>query len=309
MTEILSPNMYKGRIKKIRLNIIHTMEVNENDTNVAESVARQFQNPVRRASAHVCIDTDSEVTGVHDEDTAWASPGANADGLQQELAGRAGQSMSEWSDAASQAILERSAQRSAKWARKWGLPVRHLSVAEVRDGVTMGICGHIDVTNAFHGSTHWDPGPNFPWESYLNRVNAILNGTPTPAPVVVVVVRAEEDDEMGRSIEALYRKILGRGAGQDEIDTRLLDTAANGTTLHQHYLSILMSDEAEAYAAKITYATGLGRKAGPAEIKAWVDSANGPDAVRAGILASNEAKAFAAIDPTLRAAAIAEALK
>ena len=182
MVEMLSPNMYQGRIKNVRVIVVHDMEVPETEPNAAEAVARVFQNPARRASAHSCVDTDSDVTGVHDEDTAWAAPGANADGLQIELAGYARQSSAEWQDDDSLKILENAARRCAEWVKKFGVPVRHLSVAELADGVTMGFVGHIDVTNAFHQTDHWDPGPNFPWDYFLDRVNALLGTVPPPPP-------------------------------------------------------------------------------------------------------------------------------
>ncbi len=180
-SEILSPNKYSGRQSKVRLIVIHTMEVDENGANVAESVARQFANPARKASAHICVDVDSEVRCVADADTAWAAPGANADGLQIELAGRASQTTGDWADAASQAILERAAQRVAIWCRDHGIPVRQLSDAELAAGAS-GIIGHAAASRVYKKSSHWDPGTSFPWESFLARVNAILGQPAVPAP-------------------------------------------------------------------------------------------------------------------------------
>lgn len=192
MSEILSPNRYVGRIAAVRLIVVHTMEVDENDVNVAESVGRAFANPARKASSHVGIDVDSECRYVADENTAWAAPGCNADGLQMELAGRAAQSSADWSDAASQAILERAAQRGAIWAHKFNVPVKHLSVNELLAGAR-GFIGHYDATLAYHQTDHTDPGAHFPWDAYLARINQILGGaapvpSPEPAPATLVLV-------------------------------------------------------------------------------------------------------------------------
>ncbi len=35
-----------------------------------------------------------------------------------------------------------------------------------------GITGHVDVSRAFELSDHWDPGPGFPVESFLDTVRA-----------------------------------------------------------------------------------------------------------------------------------------
>jgi len=194
---ILSPNKTNGRIRPIRLVVFHTMEVDESGPNVAEAVARSFQAPARRASTHKCIDTDSTVRCVADKDTAWAAPGANADGLQMELAGRAGQNMAEWDDADSDAILERAAQAGAEWAVAHGLPIKHLSVAELLAGES-GFVGHIDVTNAYHQSTHWDPGPAFPWDTVLARIAALVGGaTPVDHPIPVLVSSGHRTLKLG----------------------------------------------------------------------------------------------------------------
>ena len=123
---ISSPNKDEGRLAPIRLIVIHTMEVPETNS-AAESVGRAFADPARRVSAHVGVDTDSTVRYVSDDDTAWAAPGANADGLQIELAGRAGQTTGQWADAPSRAILERAAQQVATWCRAYGIPPRWLT--------------------------------------------------------------------------------------------------------------------------------------------------------------------------------------
>ncbi|WP_446924560.1 hypothetical protein, partial [Klebsiella pneumoniae] len=34
-----------------------------------------------------------------------------------------------------------------------------------------GVCGHVDVTDAWHQSDHDDPGPWFPWDKFMAVVN------------------------------------------------------------------------------------------------------------------------------------------
>lgn len=195
MTQILSPNKYTGRIKPIRLIVVHTMEVDEADANVAEAVGNDFARPVRKASAHVGVDTDSSCRYVPDGDTAWAAPGANADGLQLEMAGRAGQTSGDWTDDASRAILERGAQQVAEWCKAYGIPVRHLSDAELAAGAS-GIIGHDAASRVYKGSSHWDPGPDFPWDSFIARVQELVGGAqpvsnPIPAPTPEPAAPAE----------------------------------------------------------------------------------------------------------------------
>lgn len=181
MTTIPSPNHYSGRTVPIRVIVLHTMEVDETST-MAEAVARAFSNPARQASAHLCVDNDSTVRCVDDQDTAWAAPGANADGLQIEMAGRAGQNPAQWSDAYSKAVLERAAREVAAWCSRWGIPARTLTDAQLADGKTRGVVGHVQVSRVFKRSTHWDPGPDFPMAAFLQRVQQILTPIPKPPP-------------------------------------------------------------------------------------------------------------------------------
>jgi hypothetical protein len=184
MLVIASPNKHAGRRVLIRLVVIHTMEVAETGS-VAEAVGNAFANPATKASAHVGVDTDSTVRYVPDSDTAWAAPGANADGLQIELAGRAGQTAAMWADPTSKAILERAAQQVATWCKTYGIQVRRLTDAQLADGRSTGIVGHDQVSRVFKRSDHWDPGLAFPWAGFLARVGAILGNTRLPIPTTV----------------------------------------------------------------------------------------------------------------------------
>src|SRR5205809_2755015 len=89
--------------------VIHTMEAPET-ANTAENVAKWFAGSTApQASAHYCIDANSIVQCVQDDDVAWHAPGANSDGIGFEHAGFASQGRSDWNDAYSSAMLERSA--------------------------------------------------------------------------------------------------------------------------------------------------------------------------------------------------------
>lgn len=160
----------------LRLIVIHTMESPEKP-GTARAVANWFASAgAPQASAHACIGPDEIVLCVYEKDVAWAAPGANRDGYHIEHAGRAAQSDADWADAASVATLAISAAHAADVAHRYGIPVQRLTVAQVADGVTKGFCGHVDVTAAFpklHGS-HTDPGPHFPWESYIEQVTGSL---------------------------------------------------------------------------------------------------------------------------------------
>jgi hypothetical protein len=160
--------------RAVRLIVIHDMEAVEGPQ-TAENVAKYFQNPDKPSSAHICVDNNSIVQCVHDSDVAYAAPGANKDGIQIELAGYGYQTRTEWLDSYGIALLALGSDAVAQYCLKFSVPPIKLTVGQVADGVTKGICGHVDVTNAFHQSDHQDPGPDFPWDYFINSVTNFYN--------------------------------------------------------------------------------------------------------------------------------------
>lgn len=182
ITKKWTSNFTKGRIRPVRHIVIHTMEAPEL-VDTAENVAAYFQRRSVQASAHYCIDANSIVQGVRLQDTAWACPGFNASGLQLEHAGYAAQNAGQWDDDYSARMLHRSAQLAADLADDYDIPIRHLSVTQVRNQNPAGFMGHWDATRArIGGNTHTDPGAHFPWADYLDLVNAYRSGTTPTAP-------------------------------------------------------------------------------------------------------------------------------
>lgn len=223
MTTILSPNRYKGRYAKIRVIVIHTMETEENGS-IAEIIGRYFAKSTTKASAHVGVDTDSECRYVVDSDTAWAAPGCNADGLQLELTGRAGQTNGQWADEASEAILERGAQRVAKWCALWGIPAKRLTDEQLRAGHS-GIVGHDNVSRVYRKSSHWDPGPNFPWAAFIDRVNELLGGAAPVTPTVATPSTSNGDSVMTKLPLRNWTKVSTTVSAHDRRIQHLLAAA------------------------------------------------------------------------------------
>ena len=156
--------------------VIHTMEAPEKP-GTAEAVARWFggaQAP--QASAHFCVDNDSAVQCVRLTDVAWHAPGANRNGIGIEHAGYASQGAEQWADDYSEEMLRRSARLCAELCRECGIPVRRVTADDLKAGGARGICGHHDATLAFRKSTHTDPGPRFPWLTYLAMVEQYFTG-------------------------------------------------------------------------------------------------------------------------------------
>ena len=196
-----SPHVTRTGGRQIDLIVIHTMEMDEKGE-TAENCAQWFRNPGAKCSAHYCVDADSIVQCVRDQDVGWHAPGANHDGIGIEHAGRAKQTGREWDDAYSTAMLDRSAALVAELCRRYEIPVVWLYPADLKAG-RRGITTHKAVSDAFKRSTHWDPGSGFPVEAYLARVRARLG----EAPPVATIARSTP----AKAVKA-PPKVLRRGA-------------------------------------------------------------------------------------------------
>lgn len=168
-----------GPRRSTTLITIHTAECHEGK-GAARAVANFFRDPhdakgpippQRGGSSHYVTDDVEVVQCVREEDLAWHAGPVNGDSIGIELAGAAGQSQVQWGDEYSTRTLANAAALVADLCQRYAIPIRKLSPDQVwaREA---GICGHIDVTKGLRTGTHWDPGPNFPWQLFLGMVRA-----------------------------------------------------------------------------------------------------------------------------------------
>jgi hypothetical protein len=176
---MISPNRRAGRRGSIVFIGIHTMEAPEGPS-TAENVAAYFAKPATQASSHWCVDNNSRVRCVNDGDEAWTMPPVNPNSLNIELAGYASQGSSGWNDAYSRSMLDNAAVCAAEWCRKYSIPLRRNTDAQIR-AYAKGFVGHVDVNRVFRSSDHYDPGPAFPWTDFLKMVGKYLGSAPPPS--------------------------------------------------------------------------------------------------------------------------------
>jgi hypothetical protein len=159
----------------IKYIIIHTMEMDQTDQ-AAENCANWFatnKDPKKEGSAHYCVDNNSIVQSVHDTDFAYGVIGSqglfsyNDISLSVEHAGWA--ATTDWNSDYSQKMLHLSAQLTAKKAKQFGVPMVYQNPAGLTAGQA-GFTGHMDVVASTGTGDHTDPGPNFPWASYMQMV-------------------------------------------------------------------------------------------------------------------------------------------
>lgn len=166
--------------RKKQLIVLHSMEAPDKP-DMAEQVGKFFQNlaPDRKASAHVGVDCNSSVRYVDDDDVAYAAPGANHNGLHIEQTGYARYARGEWTQPDMMLMLQQAASQLQKWHKQYGVPLRYISAAALQkcDPYALpeecyGVTTHWDITEAWHKSTHTDPGNGYPINTVLSMALA-----------------------------------------------------------------------------------------------------------------------------------------
>ncbi len=66
----------------------------------------------------------------------------------------------------------------ARDCREFAIPAQTLTIAQMRAGSPGGIVTHKQMGEAWGGTDHTDPGPNFPMDYLISGVRAALNPTP-----------------------------------------------------------------------------------------------------------------------------------
>lgn len=227
------PRWYReGRRRQIQVIFVHTTQGSEGYTSAEAGVAYDKRRP-DSVSCHCFADADSVPEEVRDTDEAFhARDKGNAIGWGLELCGLAQQVPGQWGDLVSLRTLENAAQECARRVLKWGWAagtIRRLSVAQTRAAYyapaglrPFGFAGHIDATEAFpeDGGSHWDPGPSFPWQSFLGRVR----GLAYPSPIVKGIDMAYTFRVDGSASDAwwisdgLRRRVMPGGGVRGKLD-------------------------------------------------------------------------------------------
>lgn len=163
--------------------VIHSTE-SENLPGSAEAIAGPgwFGGPSAGTSAHKVVDQNSICEGVHRDTVAWhVGPNGNGRYIGYEFCGRASWTAAQWNAPEQLAMIRNAAPFIAADLKAIGAPARWLSLTQVA-AKEKGLLTHNDVRLALGGTTHSDPGPNFPYAFLLSEVNKYM-GTTTPTPV------------------------------------------------------------------------------------------------------------------------------
>ena len=188
----------------------------------ASGTAKYFQMASSGGSAHYIYDSSRhEEHCVAESVTAWHAP-PNPHSIGIEICGEASYTRAQWLSAEVWPAVEEAAARTRDLCQRYGLPMRKLTVAQVKAGAE-GVCGHVDVSNAFHQTDHSDPGQHFPWDEFMHLVNR-ESALPRPDP------EADWTEEIVKQLPTLK-------AGADNYDVKTLraNLFARGTVSEDRY--------------------------------------------------------------------------
>jgi hypothetical protein len=172
MTEILAKyrTPRKGRI---RLVVVHVNEGPDRHGG-AVGVAQFCQLPAskrdgKKGGYHEYVDDVQLIIGGHVDDVVNGAAGANKDGYHICLIGDADQTDAQWHDEFSKVAGVHAAARVRNACLTLGVPMELLTTEQVKAGKS-GVCGHVNVSEAFKRSDHTDPGRHFPWTEFMQVV-------------------------------------------------------------------------------------------------------------------------------------------
>ncbi|HEX6970273.1 MAG TPA: N-acetylmuramoyl-L-alanine amidase [Micromonosporaceae bacterium] len=149
--------------------VVHDMEAGEHSDR-AENTAEYFRTMPdgRVVSSHYCADNNSVIQCVRLGDVAYTvgNTAGNYRGINWEFAGFARQTREQWLDDFGVAMFRQAAPYIRADAEKYGIPLKRCSVDDLK-ARRKGITSHNDLRLAYGGTTHTDPGPNFPWDEFM----------------------------------------------------------------------------------------------------------------------------------------------
>lgn len=164
MVDIATNNYSSRNGAKVIWVAIHTTEgiMDANDLGY-------YWQRITNGSSHAGCDNVKTKTYVDPAYASWTLLNGNSRSVNMEICGWARWTREEWLGPQMGRLVQ-----AANWARqmcdRFGIPKRYIGAAGVARGEA-GIIGHVDYTNGAKDGDHWDPGPGFPWDVFMQLVN------------------------------------------------------------------------------------------------------------------------------------------
>lgn len=201
------PRGYTATKTKKRYIAIH----NTSNDAPARNEASYAKNRTDSVSSHYYVDGKDLIQSLNTDYKAWhaGSGTGNSYAISYEIVGTNSKSRDWW---LKNVNWDKLAKQIATDMKEFGIKNQHLTIAQMRDGKSTGIVTHDDMRRAWGGTTHTDPGSNFPMDHLIAKVNQYLNGEDEDmdyATFLTYYKKAIADD----AVEARDRAISWQYAG------------------------------------------------------------------------------------------------
>jgi N-acetyl-anhydromuramyl-L-alanine amidase AmpD len=199
-----------------------------------DATARQEADYATRrtdgVSAHFYVDATTVIQSLDTDARAGhaGSSTGNENSIAVEITGMNGNSRQWWLD---NVAWDRLADVLSVLCRHYGVAPRRATVAEMGANPRVrAFYGHDDMRLAWGGTTHTDPGPNFPWDHLLATVSRAIDDSEedmTPAQFLAIL----QDPAVARAMRALPWQYVGGGIPADFNTLRVLNDTFENTRL------------------------------------------------------------------------------
>lgn len=142
----------------------------------SEGLLRFMGNPATEtnvASYHAVTREDGSYTQILDPQWApYSAPPLNDYAMHVCMPGKAAQTREQWLDPISSKYIEGVVAFIKDWCFELDIPKEYLTVPQLIangiEGLHGGYTSHDNVSDAWHKSSHYDPGSEFPWDVLAN---------------------------------------------------------------------------------------------------------------------------------------------
>lgn len=227
--DLLSPNDSGISGQKRKWVLLHTDESVRIAYGVAwtaKRLAEYQQSPSAGGSYHVGIGRAGDTARINDDEfSPWATGNRNNfDAYHICLNGWARADRREWLSYAAQ--IEKTAQVIAHYCRKYSIPCRWVTGAEMARGIE-GVADHNESRIAFGNTDHTDVGQNYPKDELIKRANQILSGTGAETNLIMEGFTVAQIDRLYHELTNLFGSRVEKSTYKDTTVGFALNTDAS----------------------------------------------------------------------------------
>jgi hypothetical protein len=180
--EFVGPAKHHGGKTNLPINrlVVHCTAGSEPRVpGAARATVRYSESTDRPSSYHYIADAEERLQYVYDSWVAYHAP-PNEHSLGYELCcSLSNQGKGHWDLLDHKKMIKMVSRDFARLALAYDVPIRKIGKVGLLLG-RKGICGHNDISVSWGQTSHWDPGPYFPWYVFIRLIRGYAEAIETP---------------------------------------------------------------------------------------------------------------------------------